>query len=140
MSRFVPEPWVRTKDAIQTSTIHFHFRGPRDHTVGEIACSTLPVKDSQKVGMKFVSWASILLFMLIIPFDGVSTVKWNNEHEKKDACPRYKLHPDLLRILYRESKARDLSNCVISGATEMKMNCDSLDCIFRAPPWVMGKP
>ena len=71
---------------------------------------------------------------------GESIVKWNNEHKKKEACPRYKLHPDLLRVLYRESKAKNLSNCVISGATEMKMICAGVHCIFRAHPWFRGKP
>ena len=52
-----------------------------------------------------------------------------------------KLHPDLLRVIYRETKTRNLGNgCMIVGFTEMRTECDKLKCTFHANPWYQGGP
>ena len=57
-------------------------------------------------------------------------VKWRLENPKKSDCPRYELHPDLLRIVFQDIFSWDLRSPSISGFIEMKILCASTDSIF----------
>ena len=57
----------------------------------------------------------------------------------------HNLHPDLLRIIYREcSEYQQENGCdgdiTVIGYTEMKTMCDDLPCTFHASPNLQGRP
>ena len=72
---------------------------------------------------------------------GESEIKWNWDNKTKKSSSKYDLHPDLLRVIFRETKARHLDNgCVLVGFTEMRTECDKMKCAFHANPWYQGGP
>ena len=54
--------------------------------------------------------------------DHVLKWSWQNKQKKKDG--RYQLHPDLLRVVFQETKRKYLTECKMIGFTEMRTVCD----------------
>ena len=72
---------------------------------------------------------------------GESIMKWSSDKKNKQKSNKYELHPDLLRVIFRETRKRNLDNgCTIIGYTEMATSCDDMKCTFRAHPWYQGGP
>ena len=74
---------------------------------------------------------------------GGSIVKWGHDNVARSRSENYILHPDLLQVVYFESKKRHLDchgNFEVMGFTRLKMDCDDDEFLFHAHPWYQGKP
>ena len=70
---------------------------------------------------------------------GESGIKWSYENKTKERSTNYQLHPDILRVIFRETKKRNLDNGSMTiDFTEMITVCDNMKCISRAHPWYRG--
>ena len=69
-------------------------------------------------------------------------VKWNYNNSLKKQSGNVNLHPELLCVIYRESKRRHLDangNFEVMGFTKLRTECDKVKCSFHAHPWFQGK-
>ena len=76
---------------------------------------------------------------------GECEMKWKSYNKIKIQSNLHNLHPDLIRILFRESSLHLRENggdkdITIIGYTEMKKQRNELPCTFHASPSLQGKP
>ena len=69
---------------------------------------------------------------------GNHEVKWDYDGRSKKSSALFNLHPDLLRVLYREISKRGREGCFIVEFTKMRTECNGLKCNFHAHPWFNG--
>ena len=71
---------------------------------------------------------------------GNHEVKWDYDGKKKTSSALFNLHPDLIRVLYKEISERGREECLIVGFTEMRTECNGEKFNFHAHPWYNGAP
>ena len=71
---------------------------------------------------------------------GHHSLKWMSHDKQKRGDGRYNLHPDLLRVAFRETMRNGLTGCKIIGFTDMTIKSDKSSCLYRARPCFRGNP
>ena len=71
---------------------------------------------------------------------GHHSLKWMSHYKQKQRDGRYNLHPDLLRVAFREKMRNGLTGYKIIEFTDMKIESDQSSCLYRARPCFRGNP